>query len=485
MRINPNQRKVDYSAFAIPLIIAIIFLIILVKILFSWGSSDTKVNNWSYVNIDSNQEKSQIFIYMSWDSKKQIDWTQKMYPTDTKMAVESWEWKISFDWWNETKLYANKLWEVKYNWKIWDTESFSILNWEMWVEWKTKTKFELKNFYVESNQSILSFSQNMVASSVYVLKWEVLVTLNNWGSDPKTTTIWVWQKLSILNNDLTDTNFKPEDKIEPIDDFFKQSDFFNKHNWSTYLNNISQDNTTWTWWDISWATWTWNSIIKWWKTIMITYPEDEATIEDKKLNIEWKINSSNIEKVTLNDKEASIDKENKTFIAKDFELTSSVNNIVYKAYDNSSNIVAKWVLTIYTSAKNTSKDDEVKKPTVTTYPLASKDFKIVEPAENPYKTTDDIVKIAWAVNKWAVKFITINDFRLTKFSQYSSNWYYFANKDYWTMNDWINLYAIKYYWKDDELLFSSMFTIVKETKEVPKDDVNTDINNSTGSITNG
>gem|GEM_PF-2954059 len=35
MRINPNKRKVDYSTFAIPLIIAIIFLIILVKILFS------------------------------------------------------------------------------------------------------------------------------------------------------------------------------------------------------------------------------------------------------------------------------------------------------------------------------------------------------------------------------------------------------------------------------------------------------------------
>jgi len=483
MRINPNKRKVDYSTFAIPLIIAIIFLIILVKILFSWGSSDTKINTWSYVNVDSNQEKSQIFIYMSWDSKKQIDWTQKMYPTDTKMAVESWEWKIGFDWWNETKIYANKLWEVKYNWKVWDKESFSVLNWDVWAELKSKTKFELKNLNIESGQAVLSFSQNMVASSVYVLKWEALITFNNWNSDPETITIWVWQKLSVLNNDLTDANFKVNDKIEPIDDFFKQSDFFNKHNWSSYLNNISSDNASWSWWA---TTGSWNSIIKGWKAIIITYPEDETSIEDNKLNIEWKINSSNIEKVTLNDREASIDNINKTFIAKDFELTSSINNIVYKAYDNSNNIVAKWVLTIYTSSKDAPKDDEVKKPTVTTYPLASKDFKIVEPAENPYKTTDNIVKIAWVVNKWSVKFITINDFRLTKFSQYSSNWYYFANKDYWTMNDWINLYAIKYYWKDDELLFSSMFTIVKETKDAPKEDIDSNKNeDSTWSITNG
>jgi hypothetical protein len=96
----------------------------------------------------------------------------------------------------------------------------------------------------------------------------------------------------------------------------------------------------------------------------------------------------------------------------------------------------------------------------------------VAPNDNPYKTTENIVKIAWAVNKWAVKFITINDFRLTKFPQWSSTWYYFANKDYGTMNDGINLYTIKYYWKEDELLYTSLFTIVKE----PAWSENTEIN---------
>jgi hypothetical protein len=48
-----------------------------------------------------------------------------------------------------------------------------------------------------------------------------------------------------------------------------------------------------------------------------------------------------VEKVTLNDKEASINKEAKTFIAKDFELKDSINNIVYKAYDKDDNIVTK------------------------------------------------------------------------------------------------------------------------------------------------
>jgi hypothetical protein len=48
-----------------------------------------------------------------------------------------------------------------------------------------------------------------------------------------------------------------------------------------------------------------------------------------------------VEKVTLNDKEASLNKEEKTFIAKDFVLESSINNITYKAYDKDNNMLTK------------------------------------------------------------------------------------------------------------------------------------------------
>lgn len=82
---------------------------------------------------------------------------------------------------------------------------------------------------------------------------------------------------------------------------------------------------------------------------------------------------------------------------------------------------------------------------MTTYPISDKDFRIISPTENPYKTTDNIVRIEGRVNKGVVKYITINDFKLSKFPQLGTSWYYFANKDYGTMNDGINLYTIKYY----------------------------------------
>lgn len=466
-RVRPNERKNNLSSLIFPIIIALVILLLLIRAIFWWSSSDTQKENWTSVNAEPNQEKSEIYIYMSWDSKKQIEWSTKFYSTDSKLEVAEWECKISFDA-NSSKVYINKLWEIKYAWKTDKKEMFEVTNWESWIESDgTPFSVKLKNFNIDSDwASIYSVSQNMMASSVYVLKWDIKIT-----AESKSINIWVWQKLTLMNTDVSSADLSLDDKIEPIDDFFKEWDFFIKHNGSKLLST-KEDEQNW-----SWSTsWTWST--KWQKAMLITYPEDEATVDTNTINIEWKVISNKVEKVTLNDIEASLNKDEQTFVSKDFALKDSINNIVYKAYDKDDNILVKWVLTVYTSSKEKWVTDQPK-PTVTTYPLSSKDFKIISPSDNPYKTTENIVKIAWAVNKWAVKFITINDFRLTKFPQYSTNWYYFANKDYGTMNDWINLYTIKYYWKDDELLYTSLFTIVKEQAESVQQNQNVEASWST------
>lgn len=220
--------------------------------------------------------------------------------------------------------------------------------------------------------------------------------------------------------------------------------------------------------------------------LIITSPEDESTVDTNEINIEGKLMNAEITKVTINDKEALIDKEQKSFIYKSFPLASSSNNIVYKAYDSEGGILTKGILTIYTSQK-IGKEDASKKPSVTTYPISDKDFRIISPTENPYKTTDDVIRIEGRVNKGIVKYITINDYRLSKFPQLGTSWYYFANKDYGTMNDGINLYTIKYYGENDELLFTNLFTIVKEKLEetVPATVPTSTGTTATGSSTEG
>jgi hypothetical protein len=58
----------------------------------------------------------------------------------------------------------------------------------------------------------------------------------------------------------------------------------------------------------------------------------------------------------------------------------------------------------------------------------------------------------------------INDYKLQKYIPNSTNWYYFANIVSGTMQNGINLYTIKFYAADDKLLYTQLFTIIKESK---------------------
>jgi hypothetical protein len=51
------------------------------------------------------------------------------------------------------------------------------------------------------------------------------------------------------------------------------------------------------------------------------------------------------------------------------------------------------------------------------------------------------------------------------------------------MNDGINLYTIKYYGENDELLFTNLFTIVKEKEAVPEAPALGTGTTSSGSVT--
>jgi hypothetical protein len=144
-------------------------------------------------------------------------------------------------------------------------------------------------------------------------------------------------------------------------------------------------------------------------------------------------------------------------------VTNEITNIVYKAFDTEWILLQKGAITIY--AKKEKLEATVEKPTVTAYPINDKNFRIIAPTENPYKTTEDVVKIQGTVNAGAVKYITINNYRLTSFKAWGTTWHYFANKDFGTLkDDSINTYEIKYFWMNGELLLKQQFTIIKEKK---------------------
>ncbi len=98
----------------------------------------------------------------------------------------------------------------------------------------------------------------------------------------------------------------------------------------------------------------------------------------------------------------------------------------------------------------------------TTFPASDKIYRITSPTENPYKTTDASVTVSGSVPKGAVEYITVNNFRLKKYTPYASNWYYYANTSYATMKEGFNLYEIRFYGPNSTLLSTQLFTIIKE-----------------------
>ena len=58
----------------------------------------------------------------------------------------------------------------------------------------------------------------------------------------------------------------------------------------------------------------------------------------------------------------------------------------------------------------------------------------------------------------------VNDYRLQKYIPNGTTWYYFANMANKTMVEGINMYTIKFYNKNKELIYNQVFTLIKESK---------------------
>jgi uncharacterized protein involved in tellurium resistance len=92
-------------SFIVPFAIALIILIIVIRYIFSGTTTENKTG--SFMTITPKQEQSEIYIYMSGDSKKRIDSTAKMYTTDSKLSVTTGEAEGGFE--NSTsKLFVDK-----------------------------------------------------------------------------------------------------------------------------------------------------------------------------------------------------------------------------------------------------------------------------------------------------------------------------------------------------------------------------------------
>lgn len=462
MRNERNSRRNSLISLAVPVAVAVIVLVVIVRVLFSIGGdkAETARSGAESVNVVPKTENSEIYIYMSGDSKKKLEGEEKMFATDARLEIKSGDAELVMEN-SASKVFADKNTDVSYRGKTSDNQQlFELSNSYLWIEaGADDVQVKLRNMVVKPKSgSVVAVSQNAVGSNAYVLKGTADV-----ATEASAAEVGVSQMVTVLSNEAK--TVKLPDAIKPIDSFFRSETVYVKHDGDKYLlmgatgTEGSGSELTGTGLSIASPASS--------KGVVVTSPEDEASLETDTVDVEGKITNPNVVKVTVNEKDAKVDVEAKTFTFKDFPLPENANNLVYKAFDKDGNMLAKGVITVYSSAKKANVL-ETNKPTVTTYPISDKDFRIVAPSENPYKTTENLVRMEGVVPKGSVKYITINGFKLSKFVQFSSRWYYFANKDYGTMNDGINKYEIKYYGENGNLLKTFDFIIVKESAKAPE-----------------
>ncbi len=196
--------------------------------------------------------------------------------------------------------------------------------------------------------------------------------------------------------------------------------------------------------------------------ILFESPIDESTVSTKSITLSGKILSPTVSRVIINNTPAIVDPTKQSFTLSNVTLTNKENNFVYRTYDVAGSVLSKWIITVYTTAPgvSTSPTSPSGRAAVETYKPDSR-FRVIAPSTDFYETRETKVKIEGRVTPNVAHHITINDFRLNSFSPNGTSWYYFANQQFWNMQEWVNTYTIRYFDANGEELYKQLFVIKK------------------------
>lgn len=453
------QRKRSTSSYDIPwlkvwIIAAIILTIILARYVANNNAIDTTRPS---LMVSPETPASTVFISMSESSKNRITgtWWQPLYVWDKSVSIETGNAHISS---NSLFIDLDEKTELSYiaHSDTWDV--LKLFKWRIWAkQLSSNQEIRLKNLSITLKGwdiAMVEQNNNQIYSTVYAMQGDITITTSV-GS----YTLHAGNRIMVSGSDLSNPWLQLSSLVDTIDEGIQQNRLFVRNNWKSLLIN-TQWTSTWTSALVNTNTGsesTWNTLIT------ILEPKNGSSIESTSTIIRGTINSKDIKRVTINNQETIVSPVNKTFIIENFPISFKMNDLVYKAYNTDGKQVESGVITVYWSKQSTQSGAKL---IPNTSPISSKDFRIISPASNPFITTDSFIKVQWVVPKNTVSYITVNDFRLQKYQANSPVWYYFANMANDTMKDGINSYTIKFYNSNDEVLYTQLFNIIKESKNV-------------------
>ena len=438
-------------------IIWLLLIIILIFNAFSWSdtnNANVQVENKVWLNIDLGGSMPESFISYPWDHKEKIVWDTMLYKWE-KIIVKEWTANLSLPFVGNLKV--NKLWELKYS----EDGNFYLYSSDLWLNSINQVRVDMRFASVNVWENThIAFSQNEMWSTVYLINWFAEVSNKVW----KSTVLAWWQKITISRLDASKEDLDLSLLKENIDDYYKQSDWFILNNWASYLkdNNVEEDNEEKTsTWKISVQNTTW--------LISFSNLYDEANVSSSLINISWNFVNENIDRIILNWKEAEINKESKTFTFKNVSVSNKENDLVFKVYDDANDLLSKFVYVIYYDwgKSNTTSNWKFNVQTFNVdgskFEFTSiKDWKVKQlNGKTTYTTYGDFLTIYWKVDAKGISRVEVDGYTLKSYN--GSTWRYHPSIINNNLNIWTNVYTVKYFNKDDNLVYTNYFTIIKKT----------------------
>lgn len=445
--------------YIVPIIWWVLILFLLFSVFSWWDSSDTNINseNQSWISVLLDSESSQATVIYPWDYKKDLegDWT--IYKWE-KILVKQWSVSLKLD--SIANFRINRLWELKYleNW------NFSVTSWEAWIDSLSSFNLDLNfaKLKIDEN-SHLSVSQNEMWSTVYLISWFVEIENLVW----KNTVLAPWEKITISRWDASKWDIDLTLLKENLDQFFLKSDWFILNKWSSYivLEDTSEIEEQ--------LSQTWSTVENLSSSQLITFSNlvDESNVSTPLINISWAFTSEDISSIILNSKKAIIDKTNKTFKIENVDVSNKENDLVFKVYDDSNDVISRFVYTVYYnlgSSWNTSTTNSSWFK-VNNFDVDWTKFIFTSPTtSNTYTTTETFVTIRWEVKAEGIDSITVNDFKLSSFNW--KTWRYHADVSYNNLAEWTNVYEVKYF-SSGKLVYTNYYTIIKKSNTPSTQDI--------------
>ncbi len=438
-------------------IIWLLLVVILIFNAFSWDTvpeSNTQVENKIWLSIELWWNNSESFISYPWDHKEKIVWDTMLYKWEKIIIKEGtaslnlasvWDFKV------------NKLWELKYL----ENGDFSLFSSDLWLNSKNQVTVDMRFASVKVWENThISFSQNEMGSTIYLVNWFAEVSNKVWQN----TVLASGQKITISRLDASKEELDLSLLKSNIDDYYKQSDWFIINNWISYLNldEKKEEDTEKT------STWKTTSITTTW-LLSLSNLYDEANVSSDVITVSWTFNNEDIEKILLNWKEAIINKELKTFKFEKIKVPNRENDFVFKVYDDANDLLSKFVYVIYYDWWKI-KDALSNKFNVQTFDVDGSQFTFTTikdwvskqlNGKTSYTTYGDFLTIYWNVTAKWIKRVDVDWYTLKSFKW--NTWRYHPSVINNNLNIWTNVYEIKYFDTEDNLVYTNHFTIIKKT----------------------